>query len=157
VLEPGLPDPGRSPAAVEHARRVVFAHDLGRELASVEEPRAEGALKRVVLVVEVVKRERLATKVLAYASRRVARGRHTPDRTRRGDVSARPAAAAARRDSCRRCARRVPWPPRGAVRALRPAEARRAAPARTRTGGSRGRRAPAARGAAGRASSSRLP
>ena len=69
VLERELSDARGAAADVEHARSVVLAHDVERELPPVEEARPQRALERVLLVVQRVKRERLRAKVLAYASR----------------------------------------------------------------------------------------
>ena len=69
VLERELSDARGAAADVEHARSVVLAHDVERELPPVEEARPQRALERVLLVVQRVKRERLRAKVLAYAPR----------------------------------------------------------------------------------------
>ena len=53
-----------------------------------QEPRPEKPLERALLVVQVVKRERLLAKVLANSSRGVGRRRHALDRTRPGGASA---------------------------------------------------------------------
>lgn len=96
MLEEELSDPAGSAADVEDARGVVRARYFERELAPVEEPWAEGALERVLFVVEVVKRERLLAKVLANAPRRVGGCRHMPVRSSGAGTAAQPPAAAAR-------------------------------------------------------------
>ena len=83
VVERQLADPRGAAADVQHPRRLVLVDDLERELAPVEETGAKRPLERVLLVVEMVKRERLAAKVLSYAPRRVGRCRHMPDRTQK--------------------------------------------------------------------------
>ena len=54
-LEDQLADAAGAAADVEHPRLVVLADDLEREVAALQQPGADGALERVLLVVEGVK------------------------------------------------------------------------------------------------------
>ena len=54
-LEDQLADAAGAAADVEHARLVVLADDLEREVAALQQPGADRALERMLLVVERVK------------------------------------------------------------------------------------------------------
>src|SRR5439155_5060570 len=64
-LEDELADATRAAADVEHARRVVLADDVEGEVAPLQEPGPDGALERMLLVVQRVKRRRLLAKVIS--------------------------------------------------------------------------------------------